>query len=109
MKKMKSKLIYLGIACLVIFVAAGFSLVDTRRGELRYWQHKEAEIPEGQKPEEEFVTHLPVVSIDTGGEEILWMAANGRLFNSKNELLTSKYMGDEAIFTRNCTISVAGK
>lgn len=80
--------------------------MDSKQGELRYWQHKEAELPKEQKPEEDFVTHLPVVSIDTAGQEILWMASDGRLFDTDNVLLDTNYTGDDTIFTRNCTISV---
>ena len=103
---MKSRLIYIATVILLLFAATGFNLIDTNQGRLRYWQHKEAKIPAEEKPKADFVTHLPIVSIDTGGEELLWITSNRRLFNSQNELLVPDYTGPRDILTRDCTISV---
>ena len=103
---MKTKLMYLGTAIAVIAVMVVFGKIDAENGTKRYMQHKE-QLPETERPEEEFSTHLPIVSIDTNGEEILWLSQGGYLYDSSNHVVSDElFTGDESLLDISCTTSV---
>lgn len=103
---MKTKLMYLGTAIAVIAVMVVFGKIDAENGTKRYMQHKE-QLPETERPEEEFSTHLPIVSIDTNGEEILWLSQGGYLYDSSNHVVSNElFTGDESLLDISCTTSV---
>lgn len=103
---MKIKFIYLGIATLTVIAAIIFSGIDRSNGELRYLQHKE-ELPKEEKPEKDLATHLPIVSIDTGGKDIWWTSVHGELYNGNNEVLSDKSEAEILASTnRECTVQI---
>lgn len=68
----KSRVVFLISALAVLCVGWYFKEVQEEIGKARYHQTKEeaSEDALGEKPQEELVTHLPLLSIDTQGQSI---------------------------------------
>lgn len=68
----KSRVVFLVSALAVVCLAWYFKGIQEEIGKARYDQAKEEASEEalGEKPEGEFVTHLPLLSIDTKGQSI---------------------------------------
>lgn len=106
---MKSKLIYLsGIPALILFSIL-FSQIDQGSDKVRYMQHEEP-LPETPAPKADFVSHLPVISIDTKGNGIPWYSQEGSLYDADGTVIYGK--SDEEIETMthvSCHVSVSSK
>lgn len=61
---MKSRLIYIGIVLMLVVAAMKSDMRSRANHTRRYMQHHES-MPEGERPESGFVTHLPIISINT--------------------------------------------
>lgn len=61
---MRSRYIYIGAVLMLIMAAMGSSMVSRTDRTQRYMQHQKG-MPEAERPEADFVTHLPIISIQT--------------------------------------------
>lgn len=61
---MRSRLIYIGAVLMLVMAAMGSSMVRRADRTQRYMQHQKG-TPKVERPEADFVTHLPIISIQT--------------------------------------------
>lgn len=103
---MKTKISYLCCIPALMLISLIFSHLDNTSDIPRYLQHEEA-LPEAPVPEEEFVTHLPIISIDTNGVDIPWYSWAGILYNADNTRIYGKSEEEiQSIITVPCEVGI---
>lgn len=71
MRHMKNKLLYLGCAVLILLLAVIGVRAETDSGKLRVHQHLSSpKAGTDQQSGKTFITHLPIVEVETGGQRI---------------------------------------
>lgn len=81
---MKTKLTYLCAMATVLVFAVVFSQIDSTNKNKRYIQHEEEMRPEEAIPETEFASHLPIITVDTDTDKMIWYNSNG-VYDDKNQ------------------------
>lgn len=106
---MKTKLIYLSCIPVLTLFALFLTQIDQSGGKVRYMQHEEA-LPEMPAPEADFVSHLPVISIDTNGAGIPWYSHEGSLYDADGTVIYGKSDEEiQSIINVSCNVSINSK
>lgn len=81
---MKTKLTYLCTIATVIVFGIVFSQIDSNSKNNRYIQHEEEALPETPMPETGFASHLPIITVDTDTDRMIWYNSNG-VYDDQNQ------------------------
>lgn len=81
---MKSKNFYILTIFFIIVCTVFFCVWDSGEDIIRTLQHEQP-LPVTPKPADDSATQLPIINIDTQGQELFWLSSQGLKYNMANE------------------------